>query len=391
MPYLSIEKNSLKIAVARSIRQFSAEQWRPLEDEDFPFTDFCFLSALEESGCIGGDSGWSPHYVYVQNDQGELLGCLLLYVKTNSYGEYIFDWQWADAYLHHGLNYYPKIVSAIPFTPATGRKILVNRKVENQDLLMKNILASARGLAESIDASSIHHLFIAKSEADILAKSGYMIRNSFQFHWVNREYQDFEAYADSLIGKKRKSIAKERREAKQIGLDFVRLSGDEIEKKHAPIMHQFYRNTINKMNAIPYLNEAFFKLLFANMRDRILLCFALDRGTPVAGSISFFKGNKLFGRYWGCSGPLKNLHFELCYYQTIEFAIAHNIQLFEAGAQGPHKLQRGFLPTLTRSAHEIFHPGFRNAISQYISEEAKAIEQGIAEPKTPFKAPQVRH
>ncbi len=377
----------MKIAIASTVDNFTRDQWKCLEDENFPFTDFDFLSALEESHCIGKATGWIPCYIYAESAEGALLGCLLLYVKNNSNGEYIFDWDWADAYLHHGIDYYPKIVSAIPFTPATGSKLLIDRNLDNQDMISNHLIAAARDFASSIRASSVHHLFVPEAEIKNYVANGYMIRSSFQYHWSNQNYLHFDSYLEALRTKKCKAILKERKEAHQLGLKYVKLSGDEIKKEHASIMFGFYRNTIEKMSAIPYLNEVFFETIFRTMPDRLLLCLAYDDDTPVAGSISFHKGSKLFGRYWGCAVPYKNLHFELCYYQTIEFAIERKIQLFEAGAQGPHKLQRGFLAALTHSAHEIFHSGFREAIDRFIAEEAKAIESGVADAKTPFKVP----
>jgi len=380
----------LKLKRVSSINEIPIEKWRSIEDANFPFTDYEFLHSLEMAGCVGESTGWMPVYCTAWNDDENILqGCLILFEKTNSYGEYIFDWQWADAYLQNGIDYYPKVVSAIPYTPATGTKLLINRILEDREPTLQALVEYSQSFAKKISASSNHHLFIPDNEIELYRNNGFFIRLSFQFHWRNRKYGSFDDFTETLKGKKRKSITKERREADQSGITFRRLSGDSLREEHAKTIFMFYRNTIEKMQAIPYLNEKFFESVIHLMKDRMLWCVAEKEGKIVAGAINFFKGEKIFGRYWGCSEDIKHLHFELCYYQAIEFAIERGIHLFEAGAQGEHKLGRGFLPSFTYSAHEIAHPAFRRAIGEFIADEARQLRTNLADESrfSPFKLP----
>ncbi len=351
--------------------------WRALEPLDFPFFDFEFLRALERSGSIGGASGWSPIYL-VCKGKGGVVGALCLYVKTNSYGEYIFDWGWAQAYREHGLSYYPKLVAAVPFTPATGPKLLVRPDVERA-AVTRVLLDAARRLGYELSVSSSHALFLPERELDEFAKRGFAIRHSLQFHWRNRGYGAFSDYLNALEGKRRRQVARERRQLESEGLEIERLTGEALLPEHAAAMYRFYASTLDRKWGVPYLTRVFFFEVFRTMRDRILLVLARDgSGRPIAGALNFFKGSSLYGRYWGASEGRRNLHFELCYYQAIEFAIERRLELFEAGAQGEHKLARGFLPCLTYSAHAIRHRGFRRAIERYIAEEKKLIAGAVA-------------
>ena len=351
--------------------------WRALEPLDFPFFDFEFLRALERSGSIGGASGWSPIYL-VCKGKGGVVGALCLYVKTNSYGEYIFDWGWAQAYREHGLSYYPKLVAAVPFTPATGPKLLVRPDVE-RGAVTRVLLDAARRLGDELSVSSSHALFLPERELDEFAKRGFAIRHSLQFHWHNRGYGAFSDYLNALEGKRRRQVARERRQLESEGLEIERLTGEALLPEHAAAMYRFYASTLDRKWGAPYLTREFFFEVFRTMRDRILLVLARDgSGHPIAGALNFFKGSSLYGRYWGASEGRRNLHFELCYYQAIEFAIEQRLALFEAGAQGEHKLARGFLPSLTYSAHEIRHPQFKRAIEQYIESEKEMIAEDIA-------------
>jgi len=353
--------------------------WRVLEPQDFPFFDFEFLRALERSGSIGGASGWSPVYL-VCEDGGRVLGALCLYLKTDSYGEYIFDWDWARAYREHGLPYYPKLVSAVPFTPATGPKLLV-RADADRTTVTRALLDAAKRLGDELRVSSSHALFLPEWELDEFAQRGFAVRHSLQFHWRNRGYGAFSDYLDALEGKRRRQVTRERRQLGSEGLVVERLTGEKLSPEHAARMYRFYTGTLDRKWGVPYLNEAFFAEVFRTMGDRILLVLARDAeaGCPVAGALNFFKGRTLYGRYWGAAVERRNLHFELCYYQGIEFAIERHLKLFEAGAQGGHKLARGFLPCLTYSAHEIHHPRFRRAIEGYIATEKELIAEDMAE------------
>ena len=355
--------------------------WRALEPPDFPFFDFEFLRALERSGSIGPGSGWEPVYL-VCRDAGRLLGALCLYLKTDSYGEYIFDWEWARAYREHGLSYYPKLVAAVPFTPATGPKLLLRPDVAGgaRAAVTGALLDAARELGEELRVSSTHALFLPERELGEFAERGFTLRHSMQFHWRNRGYEAFSDYMGAMISKRRRQVARERRQLGEEGLAIERLTGEALTGGHAATMYRFYVRNLDTKWGFPYLTEAFFAEVFRTMADRILLVLAREEpeGRPLAGALFLFKGGALYGRYWGATEKRRNLHFELCYYQGIEFAIERGLELFEAGAQGEHKLARGFLPTLTYSAHAIRHPGFRHAIERYIAEERDYIAGSIA-------------
>jgi uncharacterized protein len=354
--------------------------WRAIEPPDFPFFDLEFLRALERSGSVGGASGWEPVYL-VCRDGERLLGALPLYLKTDSYGEYVFDWEWARAYRDHGLPYYPKLVAAVPFTPATGPKLLVHLDAGEADraAVTRALLDAARELAGELRVSSSHALFLPERELADFTQHGFAVRHSLQFHWHNRGYDSFSDYLEALTSKRRRQIMRERRQLE--GLTVERLTGEALEAEHAALMYRFYLGTYDRKWGFPYLTGSFFSEVFRTMRDRVLFVVARDEPTkrPVAGALFFFKGRSLYGRYWGAVEERRNLHFELCYYQGIEFAIERRLDLFEAGAQGEHKLARGFLPTLTYSAHEIRHPGFRHAIERYIAQEKELLAGTLAE------------
>ena len=362
--------------------------WRALEPPDFPFFDYEFLRALERSGSVGDASGWAPSYL-VCKDGERLLGALPFYLKTDSYGEYIFDWEWARAYREYGLSYYPKLVAAVPFTPATGPRLLVRRDAgesgeAGRAAVGRALLDAARDLGDDLGVSSSHALFLPEDELEAFSQRGFAVRHSLQFHWRNRGYDAFGDYLEALVSKRRRQVARERRQLEGEGLEIERLTGEALGDEHASIMHRFYLGTFDRKWGFPYLTGPFFREVFRTMKDRTLLVLARDRasgqpGRPVAGALNFFKGEALFGRYWGAAEERRNLHFELCYYQAIEFAIERRLRLFEAGAQGEHKLARGFLPTLTYSAHEIRHPGMGRAIGRYIEDEKRYIAAAIAE------------
>jgi predicted N-acyltransferase len=368
-----------------SIEQVDERAWRGLEPPNFPFFDYEFLRALERSGSVGDASGWAPTYL-VCKDGERLLGALPLYLKTDSYGEYIFDWEWARAYREYGLSYYPKLVAAAPFTPATGPKLLVRRDAGEAEraAVSRALLEAARDLGDDLGVSSSHALFLPEDELEAYSQRGFAVRHSLQFHWRNRGYDAFPDYLEALVSKRRRQVARERRQLEGEGLEIERLAGEALGEEHAAIMHRFYLGTFDRKWGFPYLTGPFFREVFRTMKDRTLLVLARDRasgqpGRPVAGALNFFKGEALFGRYWGAAEERRNLHFELCYYQAIEFAIERRLGLFEAGAQGEHKLARGFLPTLTYSAHEIRHPGMGRAIGRYIEDEKRYVAGAMAE------------
>ena len=374
----------MRIEHLLGIEAVEREAWRALEPAEFPFLDYEFLLALERSGSIGRRSGWSPAYLLCTDEgrvEGRVLGALCLYSKTDSYGEYIFDWEWARAYQQYGLSYYPKLVAAVPFTPATGPKLLTRRDLDSvtRASVREALLDAAEDLGTRYGVSSSHALFVPGAELDEFARRGYAVRHSLQFHWRNRGYETFSDYLGALSGKRRRQILRERRQLEGEGLEILHLTGNSLLPEHAALMHDFYLATLDGKWGVPYLNKAFFDEVFRTMKDRTLLVLARDRASlPIAAALFFLKDNSLFGRYWGTARQVRNLHFELCYYQAIEFAIGRGFELLEAGAQGEHKLARGFLPSLTYSAHNIRDPAFRHAIAAYIESE-KTLLEGVME------------
>lgn len=326
---------------------------------------------------LSAESGWEPQYQTVYAGE-QLLAACPLFCKTNSYGEYIFDWAWADAYRRYGIQYYPKLVASTPFTPATGAKLLF-RSGSDRESLARELLAAAKAEADRQNCSSLHYLFLAHDEAAFFESADFFLRHSFQYHWENPGYASFDDFLGRLKPKRRKQIQRERTQLKETGLDIRVVTAEELSEEDADLFFRFYARTIAKMQAIPYLNRAFFRRVFAAMRENITLVLAEDRGEPLAGALFFHKGRHLYGRYWGALADVRHLHFELCYYRPIEWAIERGVTLFEAGAQGEHKIARGFVPKLTLSAHWIRRPDFRAAIAGFIAEEKAAIKSYFAE------------
>ncbi len=368
--------DNLDIEICHSISKIKEHDWLPLQVPDFPFTDYSFLSALESTGCLGERTGWIPRYIMAKQNRS-LLGVLILYVKENSYGEYIFDFAWAQAAKGAGLSYYPKLVSAVPFSPATGSKILI-RTDQRQFMgnkITSELIMGARALLGSLQLSSLHFLFFPEFETTDLVNTGFLIRHSFQYHWKNRTYINFDNFLSTLTGKRRREIIRERRQVKNQGITIVVLTGDEITSEHADIMYNFYQSTLDKKQGFDYLTHGFFKTIFSTMKAKIHLVLALDSSKrPVAGALNLIGSERLFGRYWGCLQDYRSLHFEVCYYQGIDFCIQNQLKIFEAGAQGEHKFQRGFLPTLTYSAHLIEHPRLSQAIEDFVANEKNQLE-----------------
>ncbi len=380
MPRITVRLNHpdmMRVEQHSSIKRIDEAAWRALEPPDFPFFDFEFLLALERSRSVGRRTGWSPIYL-VCKEKGRTLGAMPLYLKTDSYGEYVFDWAWANAYHQNGLSYYPKLVSAVPFTPATGPKLLV-RPDADRAAVARALLDAASELGDEHRVSSSHALFLPERELDEFQAHGFAVRHSLQFHWRNRGYGAFTDYLDAMTSKRRRQVARERRQLEGVEVEY--LTGDQLDPEHAAMMYGYYVDTYDRKWGSPYLTGAFFDEVFLTMKDRVMLAVAREELTrrPVAGALFFFKGDALFGRYWGATKAVRNLHFELCYYQGIEFAIQRGLSLFEAGAQGEHKLARGFLPAVTYSAHQIHHPAFRRAIEHYIAEERAMISYELAE------------
>ena len=370
--------SNLHQQVFHSLREVPPESWNRLIGDAFPFAEYDYLLALEEGHCVGIEPGWEPRYLTLWEGK-QLQAACYLYRKTNSNGEYIFDWDWANAYQRYGQRYFPKLTSAVPFTPATGPKLLVAADASNPRELQRQLLASALELAQQEGCSSLHFLFIPAEEREIYEAAGLLLRHSFQFHWQNQGYGSFEDFLSRLRSKRRKEILRERRQVQEQGLEVILLRGEEIEPKLCRVMYDFYLTTIDRKWAMPYLSYEFFQYIFTHFRDQLVLALARKQGRWVAGTINYHKGPHLFGRYWGCRQDFRSLHFELCYYRLIEYAIEQGVQRFEAGAQGAHKIQRGFLPNLTYSAHWIAHPAFHRAIGEFIEEEKRSIQSNIEE------------
>lgn len=339
-----------------------------------PFTTHRFLSALENSGSVGPGTGWQPQHLTAYLDGG-LIACAPLYAKSDSQGEYIFDHNWAHAYERAGGRYYPKLQIAVPFTPATGRRLLTRPGYET--IGMSALVQGAVQLAADNDLSSLHITFCTAEEAAAGAQMGLLERRTQQFHWLNREYGDFESFLATLSSRKRKNIRKERRQAQSFGGTIHLLSGDDIRPEHWDAFWIFYQDTGARKWGRPYLTRRFFDLAQETLRDDMALVMARRDGRWVAGALNVIGRRTLFGRYWGCVEQHPCLHFELCYYRAIELAIERGMQRVEAGAQGEHKLARGYLPTTTHSLHWIADPGFAKAVGNYLTAEREAIAEEI--------------
>ena len=335
-----------------------------------PFTTHRFLMALEASGSTGNGSGWLARPLTLRD--GVPVGAMPLYVKSHSQGEYIFDHGWAQGYERAGGSYYPKLQVAVPFTPATGRRFLCAPELRSA------LLDAAISLTEQNKLSSLHITFCTEDEAEALAgRHGLLHRITQQFHWENRGYATFTDFLNDLSSRKRKMIRKERETAQGRGLTIRALTGDQIEPAHWDTFWQFYQDTGSRKWGTPYLTRAFFTEIHRTMRNDVLLVLAFDGARAVAGALNFIGRDTLFGRYWGCSEDHPCLHFELCYYQAIDWAIAHGLSRVEAGAQGEHKLARGYLPTPVHSLHYIADPAFREAVSRYLDQERRAVDEEI--------------
>ena len=364
----------------------NAEQWNALAGPVNPFVRYEFLHALEIGGCLGKSTGWFPRHVLVERD-GVLVGAMPMYIKTNSYGEFVFDWAFADAYERSGLQYYPKLVVAVPFTPATGPRLLFDETDTDASEIASTLVQGALSYADKEEISSVHWLFPPEEQQRMLRGGGLIERNGYQFHWTNPGYRDFEDFLSCLTHKRRKEIRRERRDVEQSGLAIEVLWGRDAEERHWHAFHEFYTAIYDRKWGFPSLTPEFFMTLGETMPDEALLILARNGERYVAGTYSLCGSDTLFGRSWGCSEQHRGLHFELCYYQHIEIAIERNLRQLEAGAQGEHKVSRGFLPTTTYSAHWFAHSGFRDAVSDFVTNEARDVRGYIAASgeHSPFK------
>ncbi len=371
------------VALLSGMADVSAAEWDALSHDEGgasperpidPFTTHRFLLALDKSGSTGTGTGWQPRPLCLRRD-GKLIAATPVYVKGHSQGEYIFDHNWAQAYERAGGQYYPKLQIAVPFTPATGRRFLTAPGYEAAG--RKALIEAAVNLASSNGLSSLHVTFCTPDEAGAGAELGLLHRVTQQFHWENRNYASFDAFLGDLSSRKRKKIRKERETAQAFGGTIHALTGDQITNAHWAAFWKFYQDTGNRKWGTPYLTRRFFDEIHETMRHDVLLVLAERNGRPVAGALNFIGRDTLYGRYWGCVEDHPCLHFELCYYQAIDHAIAQGMQRVEAGAQGEHKLARGYLPVETHSLHWIADPGFRRAIASYLEAERQAVDEEI--------------
>ena len=367
-----------------SLDEISPESWQALSHRDNPFIGYDFLYGLEKHDCLQR-WGWLPLYLCIYDDD-ILVAALPMYQKDNSYGEFVFDWAWADAYARNGLKYYPKLVVAVPYTPATGPRMLV-RDSHNKQQLYTDLMKAALHFANDMGVSSLHYLFTPENETTVLENSGLLRRTGFQFHWHNHNYSDFDDFLGSLSSKKRKQIRKERRDVKNAGVEIELLHGHETTKQHWSTFHAFYRSTFVRKSGYATLTQPFFEYLAEKYPDQVILVLARFEGEYIAGTFNIHGGGTLYGRHWGCSKDVSGLHFELCYYRLIEYCIDNKLERFEAGAQGEHKLSRGFLPSATYSAHWLAHPAFTDAIADFLRQEQSGIENymDVLEEHSPFR------
>lgn len=360
----------MRIEVLESLGDVPPPAWNALSG-GHPFLRHEFLHALHETGCASEASGWAPRFLALWRGR-ELAGAMPLYLKSHSYGEYVFDWAWADAYQRHGLAYYPKLLSAIPFTPATGPRLLAA-----DDASRRALAAAALSLAREV--SSLHVLFPPDDEAALLEEAGCMRRRGVQFHWRNAGYASFDAFLTALSHDKRKKIKQERRRVREAGIAFRRKVGAEITDDDWRFFTRCYTLTYRAHMSTPYLDLAFFRRLGATLPEHVLMIVAERGGTPVAAALNVFGPQVLYGRYWGAVEQVPMLHFETCYYQALEFCIERGIGLFEGGAQGEHKLARGFMPTETCSLHWLAHPQFADAVERFLERESAGVARYVDE------------
>lgn len=412
----------LSIEVRDSLSDIKRDEWNALCDDGNPFLSYEFLYSLECTGCLGQHNGWYPRYFLLwQNSPSKsLVGAMPAYLKTNSYGEFVFDWAWAEAYERNNLPYYPKLVCSIPFTPCTGQRILVHPSLERPATIVM-LANAARQFCHTEEYSSVHWLFVTETESSVLsAKAPFteekpveqdtddeqisvedkkpptsldlLRRIDCQYHWRNDNYNSFEDFLSQCTAKRRKTIRRERRYVSEAGIRIEQRMGSTLTDKEWSWVHELYQSTFDRKWGNPSLTLEFFKRIGALFGGNVLLILAYSDDAempekPIACSIMFVGNSVLYGRYWGCREQHNSLHFEACYYQGIEFCIEHGLTTFEPGAQGEHKITRGFIPTITRSAHYIAHPGFRGAIAEFLIEETQHVEHRCAglSYKLPFK------
>ena len=364
------------IKVVGGIGAVAAGDWDACAGTGNPFLTHAFLSALEDSGSVSAKAGWLPQHLVLEDAAGRVIGGVPMYLKNHSFGEFVFDHGWADAYEQAGGRYYPKLQIAVPFTPVTGSRLLI-RPGAPADAVADALIGGIETVAERHGIVTAHVTFPTEAEWQRFGAAGWLQRTGQQYHWDNQGYGSFDDFLASLNARKRKSIRKERREVQQAGIALRVLTGDELTAEHWDDFYRFYLNTSSGKWGVPYLTRAFFELLGERLADRIALVVAEQDGQRVAGALNMIGDDTLFGRNWGCDGDFRFLHFEACYYQAIDFAITHGLKRVEAGAQGEHKVQRGYLPNRTFSAHLIRDPGLRAAIEDFLKRETRMVDWQI--------------
>ncbi len=382
------------IRVVAGINGFTCDEWKGFagttrgdtENSYNPLVSYAFLSALEDSGCAVRRTGWQGHHLRLENAQGKLLGAVPCYLKSHSQGEYVFDHGWSDAFERAGGNYYPKLQCAVPFSPVTGPRLLVS-KGEDSATVKAGLAAGLKAVTEKLGVSSAHVTFAQESDVETLEAASFLHRTDQQFHFFNEGFSTYDDFLATLASRKRKAMKKERREALANDISIDRLTGKDLTEKAWDDFFAFYMDTGSRKWGRPYLNRKFFSLIGERMADDILLVMAKRNGRYIAGAINFIGSDALYGRNWGCIEDHPFLHFEVCYHQAIEFAIERKLKVVEAGAQGEHKLARGYRPVTMHSAHYIAHPGLRNAVADYLRRERREVERmgEILQEHTPFR------
>jgi len=375
----------MQVTVHDSLAGIAARDWNRLCGDRYPFLRHEFLSLAEETGCVSEVSGWTPRHLTI-GEPGALRAAMPLYEKSHSWGEFVFDWAWANAYNQAGLQYYPKLVSAIPFTPAPCRKMLLADV--NDSEAANGLLHAAIKLAVDTDCSSFHVLFPAADEIPLLESAGLLVRKDCQFHWHNRDYATFDDFLATFTAAKRKKAKRDRRRVEEHGITFRRIRGGDMTEADWSIVYTLISHTFMQRGSLPYFNEAFFIALAAALPDNLLVILAEKDQQTIATAVFFESDEVLYGRYWGADGHYDALHFETCYYQGIDYCIETGKQVFEPGTQGEHKISRGFAPETTWSAHWLAHPEFADAVSRYLDEEARHIDRYMdaVDSRTPYKA-----
>ncbi len=374
----------LTLTLHNAIAEIAAAEWDACAGAGNPFVSHAFLSALEDSGSAGPRTGWMPRHAALRDAAGGLLAVAPMYAKSHSYGEYVFDHGWANALERAGGDYYPKLQVAAPFSPVPGPRLLVRPGAGVPHATLAGALAQA---CRELGLSSVHVTFCTEPEWDALGRAGWLQRLGMQFHWENDGYASFEDFLAVLSSRKRKVLRRERRDANAAGLTFQALSGTDLRERHWDAFYRFYTSTVDRKWGSAYLTRRFFSLLGERLGDRVVLMLAENAGKPVAGALNLVGAEALYGRNWGCTGDWPFLHFELCYYRAIDWAIAHGLKRVEAGAQGRHKIQRGYLPKPTYSAHWIAHAGLRRAVADFLVEERREIaaEMDALAADSPFR------